>query len=69
MKKFRLKKPGQAQDRAATMHRTIETSDGPQEVYINMNTGEITYGPGGACDEAALRACLAKEGLEVEEEK
>ena len=68
MKNPRLKKKHQTPDCAATMHRTVDTPDGPQEVYINMSTGEITYGPGGACDGNALRECLSKEGLELEEE-
>ncbi len=68
MKKLRLRGLDNP-DCATRVQHCVQTSDGFEDVHINMATGEISYSPGTCVDENLLREAFAREGLEVEEMK
>lgn len=73
MKKFRVCGPEMGPDCQSTLSTAIRTATGLEEAHINMDTGEITYGPATCAakeiDERKLRQAVRDAGYDLEEMK
>lgn len=68
MKKIRIKDMKNFMACRDTINRCVKDVDGLETAHIDMTTGEISYVKG-CVDEKLLREALAREGLELDEEK